>query len=167
MDNLGFGMVDRRTVAAVLFALGTAAALGLEVPVDVNDIGRLFVSIVLLTGYIYAARTASRVPVVGYVFFKQKHPIRMLLHASFVYEYGNGIDARWRGFSGRPLHIIKMIDRLIVVVSVLAACVPTLRGFVRICGIAGIISMLANYVLLGGFSFLVRDAIDCARREKY
>jgi len=167
MDSLGFGMVDKRTVAAVLFALALAAILGLRMPVDFSDVGHIFVSVVLLTGYLYFARTVSRAPLVIYVFIRRKRPIKELVIAWFVYEYGDGMDAARRGFTDLPLYIINVIDRLIVIASVLIACIPTVYRFVTIFGAAGIIVMLTVYVLLGSFSLLLRDAIDSAKYSKY
>jgi len=167
MDSLGFGMVDKRTVAAVLFALALAAALGLQMPMDFSDVGQVFVSVVLLTGFLYFVRTASRAPLVIYVFLRRKRPIKELFIAWFVYEYGDGMDAERRGFTGLPLYIINVVDRLIVVTSVLIACIPTVYKFVTIFGAAGIIVMLAVYVLSGSFSLLLRDAIDSAEYSRY
>ena len=64
MTDIGFGLIDRRTVIVVLFSMVIAQLLfGLIIPVDTTNVGNLFIDLVLLTGYLYLARSAYRFPV--------------------------------------------------------------------------------------------------------
>lgn len=68
MTDIGFGLIDRRTVIIVLFTLVLASILfGYQIPVDIQNVGNLFVDLVVLTGYIYLARTIYRLPVALFV----------------------------------------------------------------------------------------------------
>lgn len=62
--DIGFGLIDRRTVIVVLFSMIIAQALwNLQIPLDTSNVGRLFVDLVLLTGYLYLSRSIYRFPV--------------------------------------------------------------------------------------------------------
>jgi hypothetical protein len=64
MKDIGFGTLDHRTVITVLFTLVLMQLLfGLQIPVDMKNIVQLFIDLVVLTGYIYLARTIYRLPV--------------------------------------------------------------------------------------------------------
>jgi hypothetical protein len=64
MTDIGFGLIDRRTVIVVLFVMVLANALfGLQLPIDTSTVGSLFIGLVLLTGYTYFARSIYRLPV--------------------------------------------------------------------------------------------------------
>lgn len=62
--QIGFGLIDRRTAIVVLFTMVIAlAAFQLQVPIDQTSLITVFVSFVLLTGYLYLARCIYRFPV--------------------------------------------------------------------------------------------------------
>lgn len=64
MKDIGFGLIDRRTVIIVLFTLVLANVIfGYQIPVDIQNVGNLFIGLIVLTGYIYLARTIYRLPV--------------------------------------------------------------------------------------------------------
>ncbi len=68
MTDIGFGLLDRRTVITVLFTLVLMQLLfGLQIPVDIKNVVQLFIDLVVLTGYIYLARTIYRIPVAAIV----------------------------------------------------------------------------------------------------
>jgi hypothetical protein len=64
MKDIGFDLIDRRTVIIVLVTFVLAYIfLGYQIPVDIQNAQNLFVGLVMLTGYIYFARTIYRLPV--------------------------------------------------------------------------------------------------------
>lgn len=64
MSDIGFGLIDRRTVITVLFTIVLANLLfGMEIPIDTATVGSLFIGLVILTGYLYLVRSAFRLPV--------------------------------------------------------------------------------------------------------
>ena len=68
MTDVGFGLIDRRTVIMVLFTMVIAQLLfGFQIPVDTTNVGNLFIGLVLLTGYLYLARSIYRLPVALFV----------------------------------------------------------------------------------------------------
>ena len=63
MTDIGFGLIDRRTVIVVLFTMVLANAMfGQQLPIDTSTVGSLFLGIVILTGYTYLARSIFRLP---------------------------------------------------------------------------------------------------------
>jgi hypothetical protein len=64
MTDIGFGLIDRRTVILVLITMVLMHLLpGFQIPVDTQNAENLFIGLVLLTGYLYFARTIYRFPV--------------------------------------------------------------------------------------------------------
>lgn len=64
MTDLGFGLVDRRSVLVVLFVLGVSHLfLGNPIPIDTTDAVSAFLSLIVLTGFIYASRSLLRIGV--------------------------------------------------------------------------------------------------------
>lgn len=62
MTDLGFGLVDRRSILVVLFVLGISHLfLGNQVPIDTSDAFTAFLSLLILTGFIYATRSILRI----------------------------------------------------------------------------------------------------------
>jgi hypothetical protein len=56
MTDIGFGLIDRRTVLVVLISWVLAQVLfGLQLPVNTSSISGLFIDLVLLTGYSFGA----------------------------------------------------------------------------------------------------------------
>lgn len=65
MKDIGFDLIDRRTVIIALFTFVLANIfLGYQIPVDIQNAQNLFIGLVILTGYIYLARTIYRLPFV-------------------------------------------------------------------------------------------------------
>ena len=61
MTDLGFGFVDRRSVLVILFSLGISyLLLDNPIPIDTSNAITAFLSLVVITGFIYAARTVLR-----------------------------------------------------------------------------------------------------------
>jgi len=64
MPDIGFGLIDRRTVIIVLLSLALAHIVwGFEIPIHLDNTQQLFTELALLTGYIYLGRTLYRLPV--------------------------------------------------------------------------------------------------------
>lgn len=62
MTDLGFGLADRRSVMVALFIfLLSNLAFGYPLPIDTTNAVALFTSLVILTGFLFAARTFSRI----------------------------------------------------------------------------------------------------------
>lgn len=61
MTDFGFGLIDRRTVIAVLFTLVLANRyFNNPLPIDISSVDRLFASLIVLTGFFYIARIVAR-----------------------------------------------------------------------------------------------------------
>lgn len=61
MTDLGFGLVDRRSIIAVLLTLGLSdLILGYALPVDSSNAVTAFLGLLLLTGFIYGIRSIFR-----------------------------------------------------------------------------------------------------------
>ena len=66
MKDIGLGVLDPYTVVIVLITLVLAQVLfGYPIPLDTTNATSLFISLVIFTGYIYAARSLVRLPVLG------------------------------------------------------------------------------------------------------
>jgi|GEM_PF-1969350 len=62
MTDLGFGLADKRSVLIVLFTFVLSSLFfGNPIPLDTSTVDKLFVSLVILTGFIYFARTTCRI----------------------------------------------------------------------------------------------------------
>jgi hypothetical protein len=69
MTDLGFGLADRRSVFAVLFALAAASlAFGNPLPVDGSGVTAFCVSVLSLIGFLIGARTLSRLALTAVYF---------------------------------------------------------------------------------------------------
>ena len=65
MTDIGFGLIDRRTVIAALLSMAVAqVVLNTRIPLDSTNAGTLLLDLVLLTGYFYLARSLYRLPLV-------------------------------------------------------------------------------------------------------
>jgi hypothetical protein len=61
VTDFGFGLVDRRTVIAVLFTLVLANQyFSNPLPLDTSSVDRLFASLIILTGFFYIGRIIVR-----------------------------------------------------------------------------------------------------------
>lgn len=62
MTDLGFGIVDRRSVLVVFFTLLLSQAIfGITIPIDTTSVLGLFSNLLILTGFIYASRVICRI----------------------------------------------------------------------------------------------------------
>lgn len=177
MNDLGFGMLDKRSVAAILFSLGLAAALGLQIPIDTANIGKLFVDVVLLTGFLYICRSIFRLIIILIAWISMSRPTSKDVSLYFSLKMGDIETPNWtEGDSGISLsklswfifdsgysfRFVRLLDRLILIGVVLIACQFTINQYVRAIGIMGITIMLLIYIFRGGFTFVVKDAVDAA-----
>ena len=79
MTDLGFGIVDRRSVLVVLFTLLLSQiVLGNPVPIDTTSAIELFSSLVILTGFIYVVRLICRV-VLAVVYTLLRFPFDLII----------------------------------------------------------------------------------------
>jgi hypothetical protein len=61
MNDLGFGIVDKRSVLIVLFTLGLSKLMfGYDIPIDTSNFVTAFLGLLVLTGFIYATRSIVR-----------------------------------------------------------------------------------------------------------
>jgi hypothetical protein len=61
MTDLGFGLVDRRSILVVLFTIGVShLVLGNPIPIDTTNALTVFLGLLVLTGFIYASRSILR-----------------------------------------------------------------------------------------------------------
>jgi len=61
MTDLGFGVVDRRSVLVLLFSLGLSTLLlGNPIPIDTTNLLTAFLGLLLLSGFVYSARSLVR-----------------------------------------------------------------------------------------------------------
>lgn len=62
MNDLGFGIIDRRTVLVILLGIFVAAAVwGNPLPIDTTSVISTFTSVIVLTGFIFIVRNLGRV----------------------------------------------------------------------------------------------------------
>ena len=65
MNDLGLGLLDRRTVIVALFTIVIVNTFfQYNLPIRTSNAGELFLDLVLFTGYIYLARSLFRLPFV-------------------------------------------------------------------------------------------------------
>ena len=63
MTDIGFGLIDRRTVVVVLFSMVLFQVLwSNQFPIDTTSVSHIFLDLVFLTGYLYLARSIYRLP---------------------------------------------------------------------------------------------------------
>jgi hypothetical protein len=75
MTDLGFGLADRRSVFAVLFALAAASlAFGNPLPVDGSSAAGFFISVLALVGFLIGARMLSRLALTA-IYFLLRLPV--------------------------------------------------------------------------------------------
>lgn len=161
MTDIGFGMVDKRSVAAILFALVLASVLGLKIPVDTTSVRGLFADIVLLTGALYLGRSVLRLPVIAIVKIKE-HKESLSYARWYVYEFA---PQAFRPHTG-TLRWILMFDRFSLIGLSFLVCLPQIKTYVTFIGAMGLVLMLLVYISTDSFSFLVRDAIDAAQERE-
>jgi len=66
MIDFGLGMLDKRSVIAILFGFGLAATLRLNIPFDTTNALTLFLGLVILTGGLYFCRSILRLIIIGF-----------------------------------------------------------------------------------------------------
>jgi len=102
MSDLGFGIVDRRSVLAVLFALGLSKVfLGYDIPIDTSNFLTAFIGLLLLTGFIYATRSILRLGLTALSFIVR-----------FPYDVISGFVYRGKNLRGLRGVIIVIITSL-------------------------------------------------------
>ena len=95
MKDIGLGILDPYTVVIVLVTLVLAQVLlGYPVPLDTTNATSLFISLVLFTGYIYAARSLVRLPFVAVYAMLYLHD----LNTSFLAPFKPLERGWWRAF---------------------------------------------------------------------
>lgn len=79
MKDIGLGILDPYTVVIVLITLVLSQVLfGYQIPLDTSNATQLFVSLVVFTGYVYAARSLLRLPVAmiqSWMLISEKYPL--------------------------------------------------------------------------------------------
>lgn len=184
MKELGFGLVDQRTVIVVLITATLSTLLfGFTFPLDLSSVINSFYGLVTLTGYLYFARTIIRFPFA--LFISSKAAVK---GRDFIYGYKHDKNElydrlqrlprwldndrlisfilaffdsnNWKGFLG-------FFDRLCLIASVVLATIPNLgQTLMKIGGVIGLCFMILIYLFAGTFSFLVDDAIKKAAEER-
>lgn len=176
MKDLGFGLVEQRSVIVVLMTATLCHLLGLNFPLHTDNIMRAFVDLVFLTGYLYIGRSIVRFPIVFCIgiwnAIKKNYEILERYQndsrtAFYVKIKNQWVDLRrvyvflaslvdqnkWKGFLG-------FIDRaILIVITVLVTLPKSGQNLMIIGGGIGIASMLLIYLIGGSFSFIVEDAL--------
>jgi len=76
MKDLGFGILDRRTIIVTLILIAIANAFfQFDLPVRIDNTGNFFTDLVVMTGYLYLARSLVRVLIVT-IYFLISEPFR-------------------------------------------------------------------------------------------
>ena len=102
MGDLGFGIVDRRSVLVVLFILGLSKLLlGYEIPIDTSNFLTAFIGLLVLTGFIYATRSIMRLALTLCVFI-------IRIPYDFVVDFINR-DNKMRGLRGLIIIFFKAL----------------------------------------------------------
>jgi hypothetical protein len=79
VTEFGFGLVDRRTVLAVLFTFSIShLLLGNQIPIDTGSILSILFGIVILTGSVFMLRTLSRI-VIATSYFLMRIPFDVFI----------------------------------------------------------------------------------------
>ena len=175
MKDLGFGLVEQRTVIVVLMTATLCRLFGLNFPLHTDNILLAFVDLVFLTGYIYIGRSIIRFPFAFFIGIRNAfkgYYGRLRLYDEYQYKVqvtirGKNIDFRrlliflatlieqsiWKGFLG-------FIDRVSLIVITVLVTLPTIGQTLMITvGSIGIVSMLLIFLISGTFSFIVEDAL--------
>jgi len=159
LTDIGFGMMDKRSVVAISFALVVASALGFKIPVDSSSVGTLFIDVVLFTGALYLLRTVIRL--ICCIIFGVKVPESKNLIAISWHIYNLPLQ---RG--DRLFNILRGFDRLTLILLVVLFCFPPLKVYVPPLGIVGLGLMLIGYVLFNTFSLLVHDSTEVEKMQE-
>lgn len=184
MKDLGFGLVDQRTVVVVLVtALVSHLLLGFPFPIDTQSVLSLFIDLFLLTGYLYIVRTLIRLPFAVGIGFKGallKDRYDFLSYKEHLSESIEKIERTigWKLYeqTSRLWHfsiafsdqnnwkgILGFIDRIgLILTTLLITYPPNGTLIMRSIGLIGLLAMLLIYVIGGSFSLLVEDAIKQA-----
>ena len=175
MKDLGFGLVEQRTVIVVLMTATLCRLFGLDFPLHTDNILLAFVDLVFLTGYIYIGRSIVRFPFAFFIGIRKAVKWDyggLRLYEKYQYNFcptirGKDRDFRrvliflatlvdqniWKGFLG-------FIDRIsLIVITVLVTLPISGQTLMITVGSIGIASMLLIYLTSGTFSFIVEDAL--------
>lgn len=153
-----------REVGAVLLVVGWAgspASSGYTPPFDTATPTAFGASVVLFVAYVYLARTLFRLP------FAVRMAMRRYRHARANYQLGTNaalFDSFYRGFLDRrrwDTGVLAVLDRLVLLVIVLLACIPGLGALLVLAGGGlGVLMLLFVYIYTGRFALLVGDGAD-------
>lgn len=178
MKDLGFGLVEQRTVIVVLMTAALCHILGLNFPLHTDNILLAFIDLVFLTGYLYIGRSIIRFPFAFSIGMKRaiKKEYEVLEKYDDEHGYspfyvrnrkGEIRDSRriftflttlidqdiWKGYLG-------FIDRLILIAITVLVTLPTIgQSLMTLGGSVGIATMILVYLVSGSFSFIVEDAL--------
>jgi len=196
MTDLGFGIVDRRSVLAILLAIFVSATIiGNPIPIDTSTAPSLFTSLVVLTGFIYITRSIGRIiialicaflftPLILYEIVKST-PSHINIGVHGIEErrnFGKILQDTLSGLKrliwnplaheqewerGYTIHfmILGVLDRLAFIGLVVLYTFPQLSATRQVIGITGIVLMLLVYILKGGFTLVLKDAIKKAEED--
>jgi hypothetical protein len=210
MTDLGFGLADRRSVFAVVFALAAAClATGNPLPVDGSSAAAFLLSVLSLLGFLIGARMLSRLVLVV-VYFVLRLPFdlasagrlpdqlpwedlsagpaapdrasagsslplgrRFSRGVSHALRWGVLVpllieqDWEWRyGGYLLALGVLGVCDRLALVAIAFIATLPSLAAVRGPVALAGIIILLAAYVVTGRFTVFLKDAVHKSETDQ-
>jgi len=133
MTDLGFGLLDRRTVIVALLTIVIVNVLfQFNLPIRSSNASELFIDLVLFTGYLYLARSLVRLPfsIIGALFFipsehihnfawsqhinemlekKNANKLKVII-SKIIYVLGYSIKTIFYTIIGIPLSIIYSSD---------------------------------------------------------
>ncbi|MBK9925294.1 MAG: hypothetical protein IPP66_08365 [Anaerolineales bacterium] len=181
MKDLGFGLVEQRTVIVVLMTATLCHILGLTFPLHTDNILLAFIDLIFLTGYIYLVRSIIRFPFAFgagvWKAAKQDEEVlercsestqRFYLKTKDKYSFAGRIivfimtlidQSIWKGYLG-------FIDRLSLIAITVLVTIPTIgQSLMTIGGSIGVFTMLLIYLIGGTFSFIVEDALKKSADE--
>jgi hypothetical protein len=194
MTDLGFGFADRRSVVIVLFTFLLSTVLFKNpVPIDLSTPLAAFVSVALVTGAIYLARTLLRIPLVLFggllsvpfnmIYYLKEGipPTRREMAKLFL---GVTRDTFWMAyaslFKNQEWHwgadtyfgnetligLLGVFDRAALVALAYIATLPSMPQTVQTSGVIGIAFLMVVYVVTGRFSFILKDALHKSEEEQ-
>jgi len=180
MTDLGFGLVDRRTIIAVLVTLVLCNLLfGFAFPLNTTNVLDLFLDLAFFTGYLYVTRTVFRLPIAISLAFKSAWKRRQ--YYSYAIQYRGSIKEWWTRlkkilpeyFLAELLDqkiwrgLLGFLDRLVLLGITVLATIPN-YGIVtvRTIGAIGLGCMLVVYLFGGSFTFMLKDALQKAEEDK-
>lgn len=173
MKDLGFGLVEQRTVIVVLMTATLGSLFGLNFPLNTDNILRAFIDLVYLTGYLYLARSIIRFPIAFGIGIR--NAIRRQRQVLSRYENIDTdvkIRGKWVSLERPLIFLVSLtdqniwkgwlgfVDRLALIGITVIVTLPTIGQLLMATGgTIGIALMLLIYLIVGSFSFVVEDAL--------